>query len=302
MKTISIICIAVFLLLSCSKEEITPPEVYTCEFSFADSSAVHPNAAIYQDILDRNQRKGLIGVSLMIKDKEGVWLGAAGKADVSAGKDVEPCQPFFIASISKVYTAAAVFAYIDEGILSLDDPVKKWVDPSLLEKLENAGESQIKHLLNHTSGIPDFNTLRFDLDRINVIHNEWTQEEVLSYAYGLSANNKIGEAYRYSNTNFLLLGMMLERASGMSLAEVYQQKIFDPLNLASAYFGTTAPIPANIVKGYADIYGTGEYVESGFIFWDELGLGDGGIAINAYECGVFFEQLMKGNLISSNFS
>ncbi|MCB0644616.1 MAG: beta-lactamase family protein [Phaeodactylibacter sp.] len=299
MKTISIVLLAVLFFWSCSKEEVAPPQVYNCEFSFADSSASHPNAAIYQSILESNQKHGLIGVSVLIKDKYGVWSGAAGKADVEAGVDVQACQPFFIASISKAYTATCVYAYIDAGILSLDDPVNKWLAPSLIEKVENAGESQIKHLLSHTSGIPDYYTLGFDLDRMNAVHNGWTQADVLTYTYGQPAYNEVGEAYRYSNTNFVLLGMILEQASGLSLAEVYQEKIFDPLNLTSAYFGTTGSIPADIVKGYVDIYGEGEYVESEFLFRDELGLGDGGIAINAYECGLFFEQLMKGNLISA---
>ena len=152
--------------------------------------------------------------------------------------------------------------------------------------------------MNHTSGIPDYYTLQFELDRINREDNGWTQEEVLAYAFGKKATNAIGETYYYSNTNYLLLGMVIEKASGLSLQEAYEQKIFIPAGLSSAYYSTTRPIPPGTVKGYVDIYGNGQYVESEFLYRDELNTADGGIAINAYDLGLFFEKLLKGDIIS----
>jgi D-alanyl-D-alanine carboxypeptidase len=136
-------------------------------------------------------------------------------------------------------------------------------------------------------------------DRLNRVNNGWTQEDILSYTYGKNPTNEVGETYWYSNTNYLLLGMILEAVSGKSLAKVYQETIFDPLVLESAYYGTENPLPDGLVKGYADIYGNGKLVESSFVFADELGTADGGIAINAYDLGYFLESLMKGKLISA---
>ncbi|PJF37821.1 MAG: D-alanyl-D-alanine carboxypeptidase, partial [Phototrophicales bacterium] len=103
----------------------------------------------------------------MIKDRDGVWIGASGKADISSGVDVLPCNSFLIASISKSITAATIFSLVDDRKLSIDDPVNKWISSSITDKLENANESTIKHLLNHTSGIPDYQTTQYELDRIN---------------------------------------------------------------------------------------------------------------------------------------
>jgi len=89
-------------------------------------------------------------------------------------------------------------------------------------------------------------------------------------------------------------------ASGQSFEQVYRQEVFLPLGLNSAYYSEEQPIPDGSVKGYVDVYGNGQHVESEFLYNDELGIGgDGGIAINAFDLAVFFEQLMKGKLISA---
>jgi len=285
---------------SCEMNEIVPKDTYSCEFVNQISFDNHPKAAIYQSILDENRKLGLVGASIMIKDQHGAWAGSSGKADISSNINLQACNRFLIASISKVFTAAAVFRYIDEGMISLDDNISKWLSNDVVSQIENAEDAKIKHLLNHTSGIADYYTLKYELDRINKEYNNWRQEDVLKYAYGKSATHSLGATYYYSNTNFLLLGIILENVSGLSLETVYQNEVFTPLNLASAYFGKEIPIPGDVVKGYVDIYGNGQYVESEFLYKDELNTADGGIVINAYDLGIFFEALMKGQLISNN--
>ena len=227
------------------------------------------------------------------------WAGASGKADIASKIDLVPCNLFLIASISKVFTASAIFKYVETGQLSLDDPVSKWINEDVVNKISNADQATIRHLLGHTSRIPDYFTLQFQLDILNKVHNKWDHRDILKYSYGLPPNNEVGASYWYSNTNYLLLGMILENISGQSLGEVYDQEIFKPLNLVSASFNKEDPTPDDLVKGYADVYGDGKIVESEFLYQDELGTGDGGIAINASDLSVFFEALMKGEVIST---
>ncbi len=286
---------------SCEENDVLPIDYYSCSFNFQDTSVTHPKAGAYQRILGENRKNGLVGASLLVKDRDGLWIGADGKADISSDIDMKSCNTFLIASISKVFTSAAVYRYVDKGVLSTDDPISKWLSKSVVDNVKNADHTQIQHLLAHTSGIADFYTFQFELDRINRISNDWNKEEVLKYIYGASPTNGVGEAYSYSNTNFLLLSMILERASGLSFEEVYQQEVFNPLGLRSAYYSEEQPIPSGSVKGYVDIYGNNQFVESEFLYNDELGIGgDGGIAINVYDLAVFFEQMMKGNLISTS--
>lgn len=299
MKTRTIyLALMIVFQLSCTNNEIVVPETYECQPSFQDSSATHPKAHIYQEILDRNRRLGIIGASLLIKDEAGVWLGSSGKADIASQVDVNSCNRFMIASITKVFTAAAVYRYIDKGLLAMNDNVADFLSAEDVEKIENVATARIEHLLSHTSGIADYYTLQYQLDQINNVYNNWSQQRILKFAYGKPATHPVGQTYFYSNTNYLLLGMLLERVSGKSLEQVYQEELFDPLGLTSAYFGKGEPIPSDAVKGYADIYGNGRYVESEFLYKDELKTADGGIAANAYDVGIFLEKLMKGQLLS----
>lgn len=290
---------ATILFSSCEKNEIFPADKYNCEIEFGDSISSHPKANVYQSILDNNRKLGIIGASLMIKDQYGVWVGSSGKADIASKANVQPCNRFLIASISKVFTAAAIFRFIDKGQLSLDDKLPKWLDKKIIDELENAESTTIRHLLDHTSGIADYQTLQYELDRINKEYNNWRQEDILEYAYNKKATHSLGETYYYSNTNFLLLGIILENVSGLSLEKVYENEVFTPLDLTSAYYRKEIPIPSDVVKGYVDIYGNGQYVESEFLYKDELNTADGGIAINAYDLGMFMEKLLQESFLSA---
>lgn len=300
LKTILILGFFIVSLFSCTKDKVFSASQYDCIASFSDTSANHPKAATYQNILDKNRKDGLVGAVLLVKDDEGLWIGASGKADLASNIDMQSCNVFMIASMSKMFTSSAVYKYIDRGVLAIDDPIKNWLSSEIINNITNADQVTIKNLLAHTSGIADIYTSQYELDRINKEHNEWTQEDVLTYVYGQPALSEIG-SYYYCNTNFLLLGMILEKASGLTLEQVYQQEVFSPLGLTSAYYSTTQPIPDGAVKGYADIYGNGSYIESRMVYEDELGMGgDGGIAINAYDLSIFLEKLLEGELLSDN--
>lgn len=292
--------VSFFVIISCKKDQINPKDNYECNFSFNDSSWLHPKANIYQNILDQNMKDGLVGAVLLVKDKNGLWIGSGGKADIASNIDMKPCNTFLIASISKVFTAAAVYKYIDKGIIKMDDPINKWLSSEINDEVGNAKEAQIKHLLSHTSGISDYYTDMYELDRMNKVNNHFTKEEVLTYIYGKKTHFTPGETYHYSNTNYLLLAIILENASGLSFETIYEQEVFSPLVLNSAYYSESKPIPDGCVKGYSDLFTAGQLAESQNLYEDELGIGgDGGIAINAYDLANFLEQLIKGNLISS---
>lgn len=288
------------LFMACEKNKIIPASTYDCKEELQDSVRNHPKALVYQSILDENRRQGLVGAVMLIKDQDGMWLGASGKADIASSIDVQSCNRFLIASITKTFTATCVFRLIDEGLLSLDDGLEQYIGNSIIQQIENAESAKIRHLLNHTSGIADYYTLSYELDRRNKVNNNWSQFDVLEYAYNKPSTNEVGDKYYYSNTNYLLLGIILEKVSGMSLDNLYQNELFTPLNLSSAYFNKEAPIPEDLVKGYQDLFGDGRFVESEFLYKDELNTADGGIAINAHDLAVFLESLMKGNIVTIN--
>lgn len=301
MKTLAPILFSFLVLVACQKDEVKTENHYTAELSFPDESASHPKKDTYQGIIDKYVNQGLLGVSVMIEDEQGQWLGTGGHADIVSDIKVQPGHSFFIGSISKVFTATSIFHYVDLGQISIDDPVNKWIDAEICDKVDNANESTISDLLTHRSGIKDWYIIALEMARFNKEVNNWTHEDILAYVYDKNADFSVGERYGYSNTNYVLLGMILEQVSGKSLGEVYQDIIFSPLELKSADYIVQKDFENNrVVKGYMDIYGSGVYTESQFLYRDEMGTGDGGISINAQDLGVFMKTLLTGGLISES--
>ena len=140
MKNLFYFIIIAILFASCSKTEVLPPDYYDQELSYNDSSDSHPNALEYQNILDDNQKLGAVGISVMIKDRHGIWLGTSGKADIANDVDLHPSHSMYIASITKVFTASLVYKLIENGKLSLDDYVSDWISEDVIKGVANAVE------------------------------------------------------------------------------------------------------------------------------------------------------------------
>ncbi|WP_422105231.1 serine hydrolase domain-containing protein [Winogradskyella sp.] len=293
-----IVLTIVLTTTNCSSEETFKEDFYACTTTNDINSNLHPKAALFQSILDQNQKLNVVGAVLWVEDQDGVWLGASGYADIASDIKMKPCNTFMIASISKVFTAVAVYKYIDRGWLSFNDTISQYLPPDIVEEVANIEGTKISDLLGHKSGIPDFYTTPFDLDRINDSQH-WDKYDVLEYVYGLDGEFPSGTSYSYSNTNYLLLSIILERITQKSLEQIYNEDIFLPLNLQSAYYSESKPLPDGVVKGYADIYGNGHFVYSDFLYREELGIGgDGGIASNAQDLALFLKTLATDNFIS----
>ena len=292
--------IGLLLLGGCSKNEVLPDGWYTCMLDAeVPQPEMHPKNEEYQSILDKHRPHGLVGAQLCIWDENGLWTGGDGWSDVASAVPVTPCQPFLIASISKVFTAASAYRLADQGMLDVESPVSSWLGAETLENIANADDVLISDLLSHRSGIPDFYTLAFELARINRLEQGWSKEDVLDFVRGRPATHEAGSSYHYSNTNYLLLSMVLESATGKTLEDIYYDEVFTPLELGSAYYSEQNPIPQGCAKGYVDIYGNGDFVESEFLYRDELGIGgDGGIAMNALDVTRFFDALTHLEFLS----
>jgi D-alanyl-D-alanine carboxypeptidase len=283
---------------SCEKDGIIPSNQFNNTLSFEDNSFQHIKNDTYQSVIDSYIKKGIIGTSIYVNDNNGIWIGAGGKADILSNIDVDKGDQFMIASITKVFTATVIFSLVDNGILTIDDNISEWIPSSIANNIENANEATIADLLSHKSGIADYYTTKFEMARYNTEHNYWVQEDILKYVYGKAASFPVGQKYSYSNTNFLLLGMIIENATNMTLKDAYDENIFLPLELENAYYDTGRDAAStSLISGYYNLYGNG-FILSDFLYKDELSTGDGGIIINPQDLGRFFDELIQGNLLS----
>ena len=209
-------------------------------------------AARLQAILDELVADGTIpGAVLSVSiPGQGVWNGASGVSERAAGTAMTTDTRLRIASISKVFTAVVVLQLAEEGVITLDDPMAKW-----LPDLVPAGELiTVRNLLQHTSGLYDYLE---DRSYVSKVYSQpdrvFTSRELVEYAASKPALFKPGAkgAWDYSSTNFVILGMIVEAATGNTLADEMRTRIFTPLALTSTYFAPDEAVEGVAARGYS---------------------------------------------------
>ncbi|MEN1943035.1 serine hydrolase domain-containing protein [Luteimonas sp. MJ293] len=160
---------------------------------------------------------------LVLRDGEPLVRRGYGLADVEAGVPVTPDTNFRLASVSKAFTAATVLLLVEDGVVGLDDPVRKWL-PSLPEA---ADAVTVHHLLAHTSGLIDYEDVMPEgLDR------QVRDADVLTILEGQDRLYfEPGTQYRYSNSAYALLTQIVEHATGERYADVLRARLFNPLDM-----------------------------------------------------------------------
>jgi D-alanyl-D-alanine carboxypeptidase len=175
-----------------------------------------------------------------------LWAGVSGQASLDPPVDAAVKSPFVAGSITKTFIAATIMSLADEGALSIDDHLSKW-----LPDYPNADQITLRQLLSHTSGVfdffthPSYNRLVFG-DPLRV----WTPQEVLD-TFVLDPYCAPGTCYHYSNTGFVLLGLVVEEQTGQKLGDVLRQRWFAPVGLDHTYFedGASA-LPSDAAYGH----------------------------------------------------
>jgi len=291
------LALAAVTLLGCEVEDLPPPETYSCTPIPAEQ-LIHPLADQFQRLLEADL-PFTTGVQVAVTDARGErWTGAAGYADIGAGVQYTPCMRGAVASITKTVTAALILEAQDNSLVDIDSPVGDYLDAALLTDLANASEATLRQLLSHTSGIPDYLTLRQTLDSFNEPFLRFSQEDKLEYARGIEAIHPVGSAFSYSNTNYLLLGLVLERVYGLDLTEVFEARVSLPLQLGGFVMGTeNDPIPDDIPRPYLALAG-GKFQNVISSAVSDAATGDGGVLTNMTELEVFAKALFSGELVS----
>ena len=170
--------------------------------------------------------------------------GASGFADLMDDTPMPPEGAFRIGSITKMFTAAVIVKLAEDGVLTLDDPLALWL-PEVADQLPNGDQITLRHLLTHTSGLANvvehesywadlFAEMQID-ENTGAVTIPCVQRDphdtLARYVYGKDALFEPGTQWYYSNTNYTLLGMVIEKAAAMPLAEAYRTRIYEPLGM-----------------------------------------------------------------------
>ena len=202
-----------------------------------------------QRLLDRLVVAGAPGAVGWVLDEGGARRAASGVADLRTGRPMRPELHFRAGSLTKSFVATVVVQLVAEGRLSLDDTVQRWL-PGILPYGEQV---TIRQLLNHTSGVPDiWATVEQTLYRsAGGRFRVWTPRELVALVADRPPGFPPGTAWSYSNTGYVLLGLVVEAASGSTLGQELHRRIFGPLGLHGTSFPETSPgIPSPHSRGY----------------------------------------------------
>jgi CubicO group peptidase (beta-lactamase class C family) len=192
------------------------------------------------------KRYGIPGISAAVLLPDGsLWSGVSGLADVAAERPVTRSTTFAIASVSKTFTSALVLALAEDGRIDLDAPVRRYL-PTLKQV---SPKILVRQLLDHTSGLRDYffhpsidHLLLADPDR------RWTAADALRYVG--KPYFAPGKGWHYSNTNYLVLGLLAEAVGRKPLADQIRTRFLRPLDLADTWFQPTDRAPRDIAHGY----------------------------------------------------
>ena len=194
------------------------------------------------------------GASVLIaKDDTILYRKSFGMANLELNVPMRTENVFQLASITKQFTSVAILMLVEQGKLSLQDPLSKFI-----VDYPRGNEITIHHLLNHTSGIKDYTRIPEFRTKTRL---DLTPEEVIGSFKNVPLEFAPGEKYDYSNSGYFLLGYIIEQLSGMSYEEFIKKNIFDALGMSHSYYANSYTIVPNKVSGYQLYEGNYENAE-----------------------------------------
>ncbi|MET9429486.1 MULTISPECIES: serine hydrolase domain-containing protein [unclassified Streptomyces] len=205
-------------------------------------------------------REGAPGVLAQARDRDGVWNGTAGVADRDTGRERHPNDRYRVASITKTFVATVVLQLEAEGRLDLDDTVDRWLPGVVRGNGHDGRKITLRQLLNHTSGIyeytadPGFQAKAFGPGFLQHRYDTWTPRQLVGIAMGHRPDFAPGTDWSYSNTNYIVAGMVIEKVTGRPYGEEIERRILKPLKLrATSVPGTDARMPKPSGRAYSTL-------------------------------------------------
>ncbi|EPH43781.1 serine hydrolase domain-containing protein [Streptomyces aurantiacus] len=255
--------------------------------------------------MDAAVRGGVPGVTAQAWDKRGPWSAAAGVGDLRDQTPRGPHDRFRAASITKTFVATVMLQLEAEGNLDLDDKVGTWL-PGLVEGNGHDGDRiTLRQLLNHTSGIhdyaedPDFVRMLATPEFFEHRHRTWTPRELVAVAMRHKPYFPPGEGWHYSNTGYLLAGLIIEKATGHPYGDEIRRRVLQPLGLrATSVPGTDPTVPGPSSRAYSKLSGKPDGHTYDVTELNPSAAGASGEMISdAADLNRFYSALLRGRLL-----
>ena len=225
----------------------------------------------------------------MVQDGVDVVRRGYGLANLEEGVEAGPSTHYRLASVTKQFTAASILLLAEDGKLGLDDPLRSWL-PALPEATRGI---TLRQVLTHSSGLVDYEDVMPDMAEGEQLRDA----DVLRI---LASQDRLyfapGTSWRYSNSGYALLALVVERASGRSFPDFLRERIFEPLGMESVAYVRGGPEPANRAYGYSEV--DGRWVRTDQSSTSAV-LGDGGIYASIDDLAKWDAALYGDRLLSA---
>jgi CubicO group peptidase (beta-lactamase class C family) len=180
-----------------------------------------------------------------------VHLQSFGEADPS-GRAVTPQTPFILASVSKSFTALAIMQLSEAGKVDLDAPVQRYIPWFRVADKVASDQITVRNLLNHTSGLPEDTS--FEPMRSNDMSDDALEERVRALSE-VQLNHRVGATFEYTDANYDVLGLVVQRVTGQSYESYVQERIFAPLDMSHSFTNQTDALRHGLATGHRSWFG-----------------------------------------------
>lgn len=262
----------------------------------ASAAAPRCDTRPVQTALKALEKVGASGISVTVKSPRcGVWHGGVGLADLKTGRKAVGDEHGRIASNTKTWTATVVLQLVGEGRLKLDDTVDRHLPGLVRTEHYDGRKITIRQLLQHTSGLPDYLDAWDDLEAHRWEHMEplETVEQALTLP---PPDDRTPGGFAYSNTNYNLVGLIVEKITGRDIGTEIEERLIEPLGLRHTFWpGDRTTLPKPEMRGYVDRDGKlADRTE-----WNVSGAdASGALVSTSADATTFWTALLSGKLLA----
>lgn len=281
--------------------------------ALAAPAAAHPAAAgagggrheATQRSLEQVVLDGIPGVVAQARNRDGAWSGTAGVGELDTGKKRNARDRYRIGSITKTFVATVLLQLEAEGRVDLDDTVEHWLPGTVQGNGHDGRHISLRQLLNHTSGIysytsdPGFQAKIFGEGFLQHRYDTWTPEQLVGLAVRHKPYFAPGTDWQYSNTNYTLAGMVIEKVTGRGYEAEIERRILRPLQLRATSVPRTDPrVPAPASRAYSPLsVDPAAKIRDVTELNPSLAGAAGGMISDSKDLQKFFRALLKGGLL-----
>jgi D-alanyl-D-alanine carboxypeptidase len=272
---------------------LTPAAASAAQEPTGDRAQAHDRPL--RHALDRYVAAGVPGAVVLVRDGDRTTRITSGVGRLDSPQPIRATDRFRVGSLTKTYTATVVLQLVGEGRLSLQDTVERW----LPGRVPNGENVTLRQLLTHTGGLGDYfqHAGFFDPFFAGDLQHFWTPQDLLDAAVAEPPVFPPGTGWQYSNTGYMLLGHVIQAATGESIQEHLQRRIFGPLRLRDTSFDVQPEIAGRHAHGYSRLPSPSQDLVDVTDWSPSYAWSAGAIVSTADDTATFYGALLAGRVL-----